>query len=341
MIGAPEAVDRRLTRCHPAVWVAWACLGSPADWNREAMVALAILERDRPLAAWLKRRLSLDLPPAVDAFLGDPEEPPLVVTEYLEERLAPSLLEMQAREALRKGDWDESLASFRQLAGNSVWPDVFVAKPLEWEGWIARARELRAVTTQFFHVEVRAVNPLEGRSIQLDYAFEEPRELRDFRFRASAWSTRRGDLTRGGSRGLEALDHLAIFTLPITIEGVWHPGNEETGKLRITFDDLVLGYGDARESIAVYRSGSERESGFESGEAIGVPGTFRLELSSTRLRARLPDGVTIDTEVAEPVPDFGRVGVRLSGRARLESWKIRGALHPDWVAARREKLETR
>ena len=48
----------------------------------------------------------------------------------------------------------------------------------------------------------------------------------------------------GLSEGASIADSRGIaqaITLPITIEGVWHPGNEETGKLRMTFDDLVLG----------------------------------------------------------------------------------------------------
>ncbi len=333
-----------VTELDRVVWIVWGAFDGTQDHHLYEGIAASLIWGKPSIAKWIKEKLKLKLPRPVENYLDSdaiPQNIPLVLSEYLEERIAPVLLDHKAWLAQSTGRWQECLSLYSTLLNSQEFPKSFLGREALWVERNQRAIWMRDVEQYFFKVPVRFEAPVENELISVQHPFDRWDEMGDFRFRGAGWAFRDGRLARvGNRRGPETLDTVAIFQLPVSIEGKWRPGRnfEDKGKFVIRFQDLCLGFGGSRQALEIYKHSEENEDQFWEQKSQGVEGDFKIELHANRVRAKLPSGVTFDTTLDIDIPSWGRIGIDLDRKAQLETFKFTGTLHPDWVHARREAL---
>jgi serine/threonine-protein kinase len=179
-----------------------------------------------------------------------------------------------------------------------------------------------------FHASFVALEP--GRDppagIVLDYRFESPGELDDFRARPGAFTLRDGVLAAAPGPGPDVLDSVAWFSPPVRIE--WEAASETP---------LIVGLGPLR--IAPGRGDDGRvwqeEDGAESVPVLAAP-PCPAGAGAVRITAA---GVEIDSgagrrAVRIEVPERGRLVLRIAPNRSIGRLSIEGMLDPAWAAAR-------
>lgn len=338
-----ESERRPLSDLPLATWLAWGALGGEAEEHVVEGVALALTRNRLDLARWLAERLDPELPDLVLAILesaGKDESLPLGTEEYLEERLTPVLLQRNALAAHAAGRWTAARKLYGSLLEPGRHPLTYRGRPEVFRENLERVARQRDVSDRFFQVPVSHLDPLRDERFRIEYAFERWDQMRDFRIRTSAWEYRDGRLARTGRRSPETIDTVAVFELPVRIEGSWRPGRDEAarGRILLRFAHLCLGIGAGEEPLSIFLDDDEGQRRFWSGEPRAGAGDFVVEIFEDRVRAELPDGVSLDSEVALEVPRWGRVGVDLRPGAQLGKLRLIGTLEPTWLEARRAAL---
>jgi tRNA A-37 threonylcarbamoyl transferase component Bud32 len=192
---------------------------------------------------------------------------------------------------------------------------------------VLRFEPLRRLS-RTFHAGFIALEP--GRDppagIILDYPFDAPGELFDFRAVPGAWEVRDGGLHCLSGPFGEPLDSVAWFAPPVSIE--WELPAEAP---------LIVGLGPLR--IAPGRGADGRvwveEAGADSVAVLAAPpcpaghGAARItaagvEIDSAAGRRAVPIGV----------PERGRVVVRVAPNRSISMLSLQGVLDPDWAAGR-------
>ena len=164
--------------------------------------------------------------------------------------------------------------------------------------------------------------------IVLAYAFDEEKELRDFRALAGRWALQNGKLSGSGDA---ILDTIAWFVTPVEIE------------IEVVDDvELVLHFGELR--IAPGRGPDAEvwipDSDDAARRVSKLTGRARVRIDSNRVVLSV-GGEDFRFELDTPLPAEARVGVEVRGGGRLERMSVRGALQPLWAAERTRRLSER
>lgn len=264
------------------------------------------------------------------------------VDDYFDRAVASASVIVTATRALEGGDWTVATEGFKSLLERSEQERYLFPGRRLWVERRDRSRELLWVTGRFFHTEVRATEPLRSSSVTLTYPLQNRVELDDFRFRPGSFTFRPGRIT-SRRKEREVLDTVAIFSSPFTVEGEWSPspasGGGETGRLVVSFGDLSFGIGGRGTPLSVFRRGTVGEEEFLLRPSDSEGGPFAITVVDDRVKARLPGGVAIETELGVATPRYGRVSFELEARASLTRVKITGRVYHAWTEQRIDLLE--
>ena len=335
--------DREIlpTTVQPISVLIW---GALSRGRMDLGVGYLLSVRHNVWARTLLRRFDPALPPEVKRFAQSSPESLEPTVEEMQGRFERtlSLLDrvLQARRAQEKAQWDVAHRVLSSLSEEVRLPAAFEDERGVWLSGARRAHEYHWLTEVCFNGRAKIRKPGKDFDLTVKYSFEEPRELEDFRFRAGRWELRQGRLVAVG-RGLgQAIDTVAIFRLPVIVEGDWGSSEgKRVGRLAIYFEEMGIGLGGPHGEMTVFKAGSAEEKTFRRGDATGVGGPFRIELDETRIRGSFSD-VRIDTPLERPLLPFGRLAVQVEARFELEGLSITGPLEERWVRARFEAMNS-
>ena len=203
---------------------------------------------------------------------------------------------------------------------------------LPYRGQLAAAASRYAPLARLgrsFHATFVALEP--GKSppgaILLFYDFKEQDELEDFRFRPGAWKVRDGALHGAAETSGGSLDSIALFTLPLELEG-------EIGREAPT----ILGLGSLRVAPGQVRDGRVWQGpGMEESPVLAAPampsGKFLVRFFWDRVELAFGERGPVRS-METRVPEMGRLSLRVASGGSVTRLVIRGTLEPTWAAER-------
>jgi hypothetical protein len=353
---------------HPVSVIAWAAL-DPKDPLPEAGLALALEEGDVRSARMILEALSPEVPRnvreavATAADVGPAVDAP---REYLARSLRDFDGERRAMEHVLAGRWNEAAAAFEVLLAARPPSPAARERAPERERFRERSRTFALIlSAKSFAGRAAAADPLQGALLEVRYDFEDAAELADLRFDPAAWAHAESSLERKdpGKRGAprrtkgdglpdlgriqgSAVDTVAIYRPPVSVEGTWRSGPKGEDRIIIGFGGRFIALGP-RWVIGSWRDILERgrlpdpppraAPPRAGGEAIA----FRLDFLDDGAAATFPGSDPVEVTFGpaeEPLEPPGRVTIGLDPGSALLDLKIRGALDPAWVEGRIEAL---
>ncbi|MBI4584316.1 MAG: serine/threonine protein kinase [Planctomycetes bacterium] len=340
---------------HPVTVLAWGALSGEDSRLASQGAGWALAHRRLDLAQRIFTAFPEEVPGEVRALLSAPAAPPAEGGDppgargAFEEALEAAAQAREAAKVLSAGRWEEAFQAYEDLLGGARLPPSLRRDPEVWAERRDRARDLLWITTRFFAGRAAAAEPLASAAIRLDYPFESSAELSDFRFHPRRWAVQEGRLLHSGNDLNEALDTVAIFRLPVTVEGSWSApaapakpskARGRKGRLIFAFDRLCIGLGAAAAAgFSVFEEGSGGERAFYASDGSGPPGAFRIEFRGIGVRVELAGRVAVEAPLAASPGPFGRIAVRLDPQCALEDLRLTGPLDPTWARARIELLK--
>jgi serine/threonine-protein kinase len=199
------------------------------------------------------------------------------------------------------------------------------AEAADFRGWQRLGATFHAARTFL------APGPSSTFLLRLEYDFDGPEELRDFRWRPGTWRLESGALQRA-SAGPEATAVWTVsrFVTPLRIEGVL--GKEAPLVIGLGALRIAPGAGDDAQLWLAAADEERRQP-----PVPAMPrGAFWLEISAREVELSVGSR---STRKEAPGTAEGRILLEGGGGAVLEALAIEGFLEPIWAAARLETVK--